>query len=113
MKKQKEQVRPVFTYLFVVVILLVIIGILNITGHLNARATLSPESNYTREEVKSHNSLQSCWISIEREVYDITFFLQEYEGDLSSKCGKRLDEDKFPDVINQLLDEKYKIGRVK
>lgn len=36
---------------------------------------------YSREEVKIHNNVNSCWMIIDNKVYDITKFLDEVSAD--------------------------------
>ncbi len=35
---------------------------------------------YTIDQVAEHDTEQSCWIIIDRQVYDVTSFLQEHPG---------------------------------
>ena len=35
---------------------------------------------YTIDEVNEHNTIASCWIIINNEVYDITDFLNKHPG---------------------------------
>ena len=35
---------------------------------------------YTINEVKSHNTSDSCWIIIREKVYDVTTFLSDHPG---------------------------------
>jgi len=35
---------------------------------------------FSREEVKKHNSEQSCWIILDEKIYDVTPFLDDHPG---------------------------------
>ena len=39
-----------------------------------------PYKKYTREEVKKHNSRESCWCILFGTVYDLTSFLEYHPG---------------------------------
>jgi cytochrome b involved in lipid metabolism len=34
----------------------------------------------TIEEVKEHNTLQDCWVVIDKEIYDVTKFIPKHPG---------------------------------
>lgn len=36
-----------------------------------------PLKKFTKEEVKQHNSEQSCWVIFDDKVYDVTAFLDD------------------------------------
>jgi cytochrome b involved in lipid metabolism len=35
---------------------------------------------YTWKEVAKHNSEESCWVALDRKVYDVTGFLEKHPG---------------------------------
>ncbi len=111
------RVRKPFIYLVIIALILATIGLLMIGGNplgkiITGGATKSVEV-YEIVEVMRHNSAESCWISSDNRVYDITLFLQIYEDEsLKEKCGKILDLSSFSEDVREILKE-YEIGRLK
>lgn len=54
----------------------------------NAAPLLAAERSLTMEEVKRHNSRDSCWIVIDGTVLDVTRFLPEHPGGLNILLAK-------------------------
>lgn len=80
----------------------------------------STTGTYTQSEVAAHNSLTSCWMSFENNVYDITTYVSSHDKymDISSWCGKDITQD-FMTKAGMGVDHKassynlleiYKIG---
>lgn len=73
---------------------------------------------FTLEEIKKHKDEKNAWIVIQKNVYDVTKFLNEHPGGkdvLLEQTGKDSTKE-FNDVghsdnAKKLLD-KYKIGSV-
>jgi len=73
---------------------------------------------FTLEELASHNTPESCWISIDGHVYDLTNFAAMHPGGaelLIAYSGKAVSEEFWglhhPDVLAKYHDE-YKIGTI-
>ena len=52
-------------------------------------------ADYTLAEVSKHNTEQSCWIVIEKEVFDVTVYLKNHPAPkviLLKSCGKDVTE---------------------
>lgn len=71
---------------------------------------------YTKAQIKEHNSKSSVWILIENDVYDVTPFLNEHPGGeevLIEQAGKEATE-AFEDVGHSSdareMMVKYKVG---
>lgn len=45
-----------------------------------AASTVDTIQEYTMEEVKAHNTKDSCWLVMEGNVYDVTKFLDDHPG---------------------------------
>ena len=76
----------------------------------------SNENKYSLADVEEHKTLQSAWIVIHDEVYDVTKFLDDHPGGpeiLLHACGKDATEE-FVDIGHSrdaiMMLEKYKIG---
>uniref|UniRef100_A0A0N5APA1 Cytochrome b5 n=1 Tax=Syphacia muris TaxID=451379 RepID=A0A0N5APA1_9BILA len=73
---------------------------------------------YSREEVKIHNNVNSCWMIIDNKVYDITKFLDEHPGgcevllEQGGKDGTELFEDVGHSTDARDMKENYTIGEV-
>lgn len=105
------QTRKPFIYLALIAVILGMIGIIimNNAGNFGATGKTVLNDKYSVEEISKHNTKESCWVSYNYEVYDITLFLQIYSEDLSTKCGKDLGSFKQEDA--SLLSH-YKIGEL-
>jgi cytochrome b involved in lipid metabolism len=72
---------------------------------------------YTIEEVRKNNTVESCWIIANKNVYDVTTFLSRHPGGkfcILSKAGT--DCTKYFDwhsVSGKESWESYKIGEIK
>ena len=77
---------------------------------------------YTVDEVAKHNSPDNCWMTINKNVYDLTGYLVEHdkEMDIRSWCGKDATEDfntkngkgqSHSDRANSILTQ-YLIGSI-
>jgi cytochrome b involved in lipid metabolism len=54
------------------------------------------QSVYTREEVAQHNTAESCWLIVDKNVYDATPFLDRHPAGrraILRKAGKDVTED--------------------
>ncbi len=50
---------------------------------------LQAENNsYTLEDVAKHNTPKSCWIVIDKDVYDVTSMMEKHNPVLQKQCGK-------------------------
>ena len=105
------QPRKPFIYLALIAVILGLIGIviMNNAGNFGATGKTVLNDKYSIEEISKHNTQESCWVSYNYEVYDITLFLQIYPEDLSEKCGGDLGSFKQEDV--SLLSQ-YVIGEL-
>jgi cytochrome b involved in lipid metabolism len=67
-------------------------------GSAQTTQTIPPVSNMqkmTSAEVATHNSESSCYISYQKEVYDVTNFIGRHDGGAESilkNCGKNVDD---------------------
>ena len=74
--------------------------------------------NYTEEEVSLHNVEGDCWIIINKDVYDITEFLDDHPGGRSIllKFGGTDVTEYFKELHNiDIIDtiaKKYLIGHI-
>jgi cytochrome b involved in lipid metabolism len=72
-------------------------------------------NNYTIDEVEKHNLIDDAWVIIDKNVYDITYFLNIHPGGniLFQFAGKDI-TDYFYELhqLSVLTDtaEQYKIG---
>jgi cytochrome b involved in lipid metabolism len=41
---------------------------------------MSSGKQYTWKDVAEHNTEKSCWVAIDKKVYDITNFLEKHPG---------------------------------
>lgn len=109
---QNRDVRPIFIYLAAGTLILVVIGALNLIGFPPGKVILG-EDTYSMDDLRDNNNAKSCWVSVDNEVYDITLFLQTYDG-MGDKCGKVLnEEEEVPEMVLDLWKEEYRIGRLK
>jgi len=76
---------------------------------------------YTREDVETHKSSSSCWVSRRGKVYDITTFLKDHPGgddvilDIAGRDVEEIMRDTtghvHSDSAYEMLEE-YVIGRL-
>ena len=71
---------------------------------------------YTLREVKKHNNLNSCWLIVEKNVYDITNFLKlhpEHINRIIKKAGENVTDDyNFHTKNQKKIWKQYKIGKI-
>lgn len=48
------------------------------------REALSPQKQFTREEIEKHNAEDDCWIVVNNKVYDATSVLEWHPGGKSA-----------------------------
>lgn len=78
------------------------------------------EKEWTWQEINEHNTRQSCWLYVERDVYDVTKWLPKHPGGdelILLFAGRDCTESfrayhPFTDKPYQIL-EKFKIGKLK
>lgn len=51
-------------------------------------AFAAAEKSYTMKEVAKHNTPKSCWIVIDKQVYDVTPMMEKHNPILKKQCGK-------------------------
>ena len=44
--------------------------------------------SYSMVEVAKHNTLKSCWIVVEKKVYDVTGMIPHHNPIIQKQCGK-------------------------
>lgn len=76
---------------------------------------------YTLEDVETHNTFESCWISRAGKVYDVTKFMNDHPGGddlILEYAGKDVEEvmqdtqeHEHSDSAYDMLEE-YLIGRI-
>eukprot|EP01099_Mayorella_cantabrigiensis_P008484 TRINITY_DN7974_c0_g1_i1.p1 TRINITY_DN7974_c0_g1~~TRINITY_DN7974_c0_g1_i1.p1 ORF type:complete len:111 (-),score=29.26 TRINITY_DN7974_c0_g1_i1:183-470(-) len=76
---------------------------------------IDPRTNvFTRDEVKQHNTKESCWLIVEKRVYDVTSWLPKHPAGPNSilrHAGTDSTEDfGFHSTSAQKLWQKYWIG---
>lgn len=57
------------------------------TGAPTASAGASAQGSYTLEQVKEHNSAESCWAAIDGGVYDLTRWVAQHPGGADKILG--------------------------
>ena len=74
------------------------------------------KSKFSLEEVKKHNTIDSCWLIINRDIYDITDYLKYHPiGSIVilKKGGMDVSLDyKFHSKITQKYWKNYYIGKL-
>jgi cytochrome b involved in lipid metabolism len=46
------------------------------------------ERQFTWEEIKGHNTHESCWLVVRNKVYDVTKFLHMHPAGMFWKCDR-------------------------
>ncbi len=49
---------------------------------------MAQDKSYSMEEVAKHNTPASCWIVLEKAVYDVTGMMDKHNPVLQKQCGK-------------------------
>lgn len=62
------------------------------TAILTGCSLAGKEPGISADELKAHNTTESCWIQIEKDVYDVTDYIAEHKDkhsyDLARWCGR-------------------------
>lgn len=113
-----------------IVALISVIGLITMQKNITQKASPSSEKNmptaavrrYTLTDVERHSDAGSCWMIIEKKVYDVTRFIAQHPGGkaIIAGCGKDAtamfnnrgkEKEPHSDSARQMLVD-YEIGQL-